>query len=84
MLSARELRYRYSGKRYRLSPIPGLIAFKNEWQPTYVPVSTETMLPEFLEANVSELPWILVKPETPQLFCNCMHPSCCRDHGYAK
>ncbi len=79
MLSARELRFHFASKKER----PRLVALLESVH-KYVPVTAENMHPEFHEGQLSELPWIVVRPETPQLFCNCMHPSCCRDHGYAK
>ncbi len=74
MISARELKFRFAGKN-----APSWSFRLNTHE--YVPVRVETMLPEFLEAKVSEQPWIIVKPETSQLACRCFHPDCRRDHG---
>ena len=72
MISARELRFRYSAGK----DIRRLI------MSAYIPVNTGSMLPEFLEGNCPEPPYFIIRPETPQLACRCFHPDCRRDHEY--
>ena len=77
MITARELKFHFSGKRiYRTAHLTAVL---NPGTSAHEPVSASTtMLPELLEALQPEEPYFLERPETPQLPCRCYHPECRR------